>query len=166
MNIRSTVTSAVAAVAWCAATVAHAAPTTTLIGNATILGTDYTVSVLFDSSGDNSFNDLAPSITFHTEADALAAGQVLLDTFGIAPFTIAGAGTRIAYDFDSTQYGYVTVTDCCGPADVFGPFARSVTETNTFSFAQFTVSAVPEPESALMLMAGLGVLGWARRRRD
>lgn len=145
---------------------AHAAPTLTAIGQVTVLGTDYNVSLLSDVDYDSqSFTNLAPTITFTNLSDAQAAASALLSKFGSSynwnP-TCAGCydGVRVVYGFDASNYDYVTVVT----GSTYGPFHLPSNGANAFSFAQFS-TAVPEAGSIPMVLAGLGVMGVIARRR-
>lgn len=137
---------------------ASAAPITQSVGTATILGANYNVSVLGDSAGNpllQSFNDLSPTITFTTQADAIAAGNALLAAFGTdidwQPFATQATGGRIAFGTDGSTYDYVTV--CCSVDTVNGPFNFPLDYANAFTFIQF--SPVPEPLSLSVFAVGL-----------
>jgi len=160
----------IAATACLAAFSAQAVPTTTVIGTVNVLGTDYSVSLLYDSLGDwyqQSFNALNPTITFITMADAAAAAQAMVDTFG-AGFDWNPAadpdekGTRVPYSSSAIYYEHMDL--CCGTTDVYGPHSWSRDGRSTYSFAQF--APVPEPETYAMMALGLVVLSLARRRRQ
>jgi hypothetical protein len=162
-----------AAAALLIAGAAHAAPTTTAIGNVNVLGTSYAVSLLYDDAGDvnqQSFDALLPSITFTNASDALAAATALRDTFGASFDWVPASsstykGVRVAYDSTPSAYDYFTVSDCCSSPFVYGPFNAGRTDGNYFSFAQFTTTAaVPEPETYALMFTGLGLLAIARRR--
>jgi len=143
---------------------AQAVPVLTPIGTVTINSTVYSVSLLSDSaSADQSFDDLNPSITFSDAASAQAATAALIAAFGLGfdwnpTCALCFDGVRVVYGFDADTYQYFTASASFG---LSGPFDRSRTENNAFSFAQFT--AVPEP-SALMLL-GFGLVSFALSRR-
>jgi hypothetical protein len=152
---------------------ANAGPIEIEVGMANILGTDYSVSLLADDGGDlslQSFNALAPTITFTTLTDAMAAGAALISAFGAdfdwSPFIGTGAeyptGGRIAYESDATSYSYVTINDL-NPGDQLGPFTTSRDAGNYFSYIQF--STVPEPGTLALLGIGLFGMGLARRKK-
>jgi hypothetical protein len=48
-----------------------------------------------------------------------------------------------------------------------GPYARdySAVEIGILHDIGYTVTAVPEPETYAMMLAGLGLLGWVTRRK-
>ena len=152
---------------------AFATPTTQFEGTATILGNTYNVSVLFDPTGSNSFNELSPTITFASLADATAAGDALVTKFGSGfdwnPFDAGTDGGRIAFDVVGSNYDYVTicgVQEACDPTVVQGPFSNDVNDGNGFTFIQFSpVRDVPEPLTLSLFGAGLMGAAAARRRK-
>jgi PEP-CTERM motif len=163
----------IVAAALLAAAGAQAEPTSAAIGMVRILGTEYDVSLLYDSGRHfalQSFDELSPTVTFTTQADATAAAEALRDAFGARfdwhPAAAADFnGTRIVFALDDTRYDYVTVSGCCGRSNVFGPFSRGRGDANYYSFAQFAL-AVPEPEACAMMLLGLAAVGMASRRRQ
>lgn len=162
MKIRSLVLSAAAALAFGA----QAAPVSSPIGNVTILGNSYAVSVLYDSEGSGpatSFNALAPSITFTTQADGLAAATALFNTFGATgpagvwnPGITAFSGVRVVWRGDASSYDFYTVSQY-SPDGPDGPFINvGSSGPNSWSFAQFSsVSSVPEPQALALALVGL-----------
>jgi hypothetical protein len=150
---------------------ALAAPITQSEGTAIILGNTYDVSVIFDLTGDNSFNSLSPTFTFTTAADALAAGDALKTQFGSSfdwnPFTTSTGG-RIAFGATGSNYDFtsVCVTESgCSATAANDPLTR--TAPNAFTFIQFSaVTAVPEPLTLSLFAAGVAGLASVRRRKE
>lgn len=143
------------------------------VGTAEILGVDYLVSLIADDQGDydaQSFNALAPSITFTSYDDAVAAGTALLAAFGAdfdwSPFIGTGpeypTGGRIPYSLSETTYDYITINDL-SPGDLLGPFTQPLDAGNFFSYIQF--QEVPEPGTLALLGIGLFAMGISRRRK-
>ena len=82
-------------------------------------------------------------------------------------------GVYEAFDSAHTSLGSIAV-DASGGADVLGTysFAGSVAsiewtgDTGYSQLSTLTISPVPEPETYAMLIAGLGMVGFAVRRRN
>ena len=150
--------------------VAQASPISTSIGNVSILGSEYAVSLLSDTSYDlQTISNLSPSLTFTTQSDATAAANALLSTFGAGYLwnptcTGCAQGVRVLFDLGSSTYSYLTVY---GGA-VNGPYTLSIFDGNNFSVAQFAAlapSAVPLPASLFMMLGGIGALSFVTRRK-
>jgi hypothetical protein len=153
---------------------AVATPMTQPVGNSTILGTTYDVSVLGNFFGSQSFNQLRPTITFTSLADATAAGNTLKATFGSTydwnPFDGSVSGGRIAYIVGPTSYDYVSlcVTESgCSASSVNGPLTLGRDDDNSFTFIQFAATrvAVPEPSTLMLFCAGWAGAAALRRRK-
>jgi len=155
---------AAAAVILLASSLSAQAATSTAIGEVSILGTDYEVSLLSDIDIDSqSFDKLKPTITFTNLSDAQAAANALMAKFGSSynwnPTCIeCEIGVRVAYGSDGANYDYVSVVN----SFTYGPFHLPSSGANNFSFAQFT-TAVPESDIGLMMLAGLSVIACRRR---
>jgi len=152
---------------------AMAAPITQSEGTANILGNTYDVSVIFDPTGDSSFNELLPTITFTAAADALAAGDALKTQFGSSfdwnPFT-TNTGGRIVFGATGSNYDFtsVCVTESgCSATAANGPLTLTQSASNAFTFIQFSaVTAVPEPLTLSLFAAGVAGLASFRRRKE
>ena len=103
--------------------------------------------------------------TMNNRLAARLAGEA-----GVTTFDIFGLGTQLA--LNPALYGFSNVTDACGAVvgadcnqyaywDGIHPTAaahRAIADA-------FAVTAVPEPETWVLLGAGLAALGWGSRRR-
>jgi hypothetical protein len=146
----------------------YASPTLTPIGSVSVLGSNYNVSLLSDVSMElQSIDNLSPTVTFTTADDAYAAASSLLSTFGSSfdwdtTCLTCYNGVRILYSIDNGMYSYFTVV---GNA-IHGSFTLATSGANAYSVAQFTptISAVPEPSTYIMLLAGLGLIGFLSYR--
>jgi len=106
---------------------------------------------------------LATSTFFEVDPFSLAGLTVSLyegtyatgDTLGTPIFTAPGSGDvlRVIYQGELTAGSYF-----------FTVSATPVSTIGVYSYT-FTTSAVPEPETYAMLLAGLGIVGMVARRR-
>ena len=151
---------------------ANAIPITQVVGNVNILGQDYVVSVLGDDMGDSfnqTYNALAPTITFDNLPDATEAGQALLEAFGPLfdwqPWMDDRDGGRIVWKESPNTYHYLTL--CCDGVDVNGPFNFGRDDANVFTFIQFSAveESIPEPGTLALFGLGLFGIGISRRRK-
>ena len=102
-------------------------------------------------------------------------------TYGEAFYLVSGMGTALIGDGLETFCGFPTATgDACSPAIKDGTGATTLDFSNSANLinialpqgaiadfasgAAYNVTAVPEPSQWLMLLAGLGLVGWATRR--
>ena len=77
------------------------------------------------------------------------------------------AGTAPAYDVSHT-YHFVVNTPALASALQFGVSDGNVRDKGgeyRIEVYQFSVGAVPEPTTYALMLGGLGLLGWAARRR-
>lgn len=103
------------------------------------------------------------SAGLHSYAFDWTSGSLSWYVDGVSVYSLSGvdvpdAQGRIVADVWAVQAG-------SGAASVLGSYTRAGTSA-VFDSISYTVPAapVPEPESLAMMVAGLGVLGWSRRR--
>lgn len=99
---------------------------------------------------------------FFNGAFAMAAnGGNLVGLY--SPATWEG-GSSVSHTDDNNPAIYGTMMTAAGPT---GPWPRdySAIEVGMMRDLGYTVAAVPEPETYAMMLAGLGLVGWAARRR-
>jgi hypothetical protein len=136
----------------------------------------------YSTSGDFTLS-ANTSVTFQATADvSIATTKLYADAFEMATatanFSVVGPGS----DGTGVQYIYRTLyqdlNNSNGPGTIAeasslqGVFINQTAGNMTGSFyataatwGWTTASAVPEPSAYVMTMAGLGVIGWAARRR-
>jgi PEP-CTERM motif len=142
-----------------------------------ILGKAYDLTFTQSVNAGTSFNQVfgagPATLTFDAASARAAATEVLAAVnaagFDITPGTNDPSPVAFHLPFAATDTVfsfYVGWADTPGNAfaGVFGPtLDRSRTTLRGGSFVTFT-SAVPEPSAALLALAGVGVVVWARRR--
>ncbi|MDO9197684.1 FxDxF family PEP-CTERM protein [Rhodoferax sp.] len=112
----------------------------------------------------------------------LAETSDITGAVGFAPYVLIAPGFQIALPsvtFSSvsvynTVQALTTLASWSGPNFTFSNLAAGTYSLRTdglvggtnFIGAQFTVTAVPEPETFAMLLAGLGLVGALARRRN
>lgn len=123
------------------------------------LGTSITAPTTFLAAISN-----APSITSVAEGGLINTGLV-----------VGSSATQLASGADFAEYtgprsgqatyaGYKTLVSDVGANWVNG--GNGAFETTVPNVTAFTVAAVPEPETYALLVAGLGLVGFAARRRQ
>ncbi len=109
----------------------------------------------------NAFQDGLPALTIFFAANSFAAGEKFIfgvdtdffsciDCVGINGNGFVGATVSALFSNGETRYGTYTLTNEAG-------FGSKVAITS--------VTAVPEPETYAMMLAGLGLIGAIARRR-
>lgn len=95
-------------------------------------------------------------------------GALGVDTSGVAGFDISG-GSGIAYaaltDGDTGKSAFYTINLGTGAASLVGAFGIGGNTAIAPPVLGLTVSAVPEPETYALMLAGLGVVGFMAKRR-
>jgi hypothetical protein len=151
---------------------------------------DYSLTVTNDGDGSVSGSDPSYTITGANNGeliDYLASLTSYTQTFAQAA-TITFSWTYTSYDTDGGNYdpaGYTlngtqyqlstssltgvstsgTTTVSVAAGDTFGWYVDSVDSSAGAAVLAITVLAVPEPATYAMLLAGLGMIGFAARRR-
>ena len=105
---------------------------------------------------------------FDVESDVPSAGQYSLSGFTIEPFYPLPLGTKLVLtgvfdlkdSFTANTTAWVHMSGL-----VSGPSADPFRE-DSFGILQTTVTAVPEPETWMMLLGGLGLIAGSMRRRS
>lgn len=120
------------------------------------------------------------------------AGNIYTNLIGVAGPPVVGTGdysTAHATDLKATDFGRVTdlamftVDKTQNPSfssgiielgvpgylsyrNPFGFVIPEISATARYDNLNFTVTSVPEPETYAMFVAGLGLIGWLRRRKN
>ena len=103
-------------------------------------------------------------ISFLWGSPDLYNALTVLTTAGTVAFTAAGLGFSVT-NGDQTFSQYVQFTADAG-VDILGLVFANSPSINAFEVANFTVTApVPEPETYVLMLAGLGAVGFMSRRR-
>lgn len=114
----------------------------------------------FDGTGAFNFNEWLRPEYIPNQIDVighLANGGTVTQSFAIDKSTLQGPLPLKTYSFNGnfTNLTSVTFTSSGSDDPVY----------NGFAIDNINIAAVPEPQSYAMLLAGLGLLGWTRRRR-
>lgn len=133
-------------------------------------GTPPLEAYLAFDSGDLSKHSIFPTyfteVSFQFSAAAQSAAYNTQDDFGSGP--IAGTGMyykKFDFDISGLAAGYGI------HFDLYNEKIKSGGDIDVYKFAPFShdaagmVTAIPEPEIYAMMGVGLGLMGWAARRR-
>ena len=144
-------------------TVAHS------VGN----GGSYDVIESITNNTGTSFSDFHFSITEPTNAPGNGVVFTRFNSSTLAGFTLDSPSVNQSSPFNSSgprDLNFTGTLAVGGTADAsfhLNPFDPGAGNTYTFSITQTpTVSAIPEPETYAMLLAGLAVMGAVARRRN
>lgn len=118
------------------------------LGDSLTAGTTYTLSLFIGDRSDTAL----PSFS----VELLSGGTAL--TGGNTIFTAPSDGGWASYSYE------YTATTSGGPLGI--RLASSGVQTNFDNVSLTAVAAIPEPETYAMFLAGLGLLGFASRRRQ
>ena len=168
---------------------AHAAPVN-LSGGATIVTqdlTDYSSTVLgktytldagvqagiggnffndiykFTTTGTNDITGLITSLTTSSNSGLTVTGFELRDDHGIV---FHGTQDLTNYSANEQAWGFTSNLHPLAAGNYFVEVSGYVSSLNGGSYSgNLSISAVPEPETYAMLLAGFGVIGFAVRRR-
>ncbi len=106
-------------------------------------------------NGDNYAFDNNPALTFGCDV-SVCESHIAYQVFGEVPFTVYAENT----DFFGSGDG-VSTSSWHEQENL-----ANESTANWAVFSQASVAAVPEPSSYAMLLAGLGLLGFAKRRQQ
>lgn len=157
---------------------------------ASYLGSTYTEDgFVFSSSGwiEGLHSLAAPAATYNNHSYAFGeslGGTTTLSTADNSLFSISSLNlfrspwiwnttvtfvgtkadtTTVSQNFTFTNNNWNTLTFGAGFTNLA---SLQWTQTSIYVVDNLNVTAVPEPETYAMLLAGLGLLGWARRRQQ